>query len=688
MILKLRPSFSQFNLELPDPDAFRSQLKTWRTVSSAFPPASTTSSSPPSPPANGPPPFVLQVVLDSSDLTSNQTVVLSDERGRRVRVEPPAAPSLLEQQNRYGHAIARPASAAGYARRPISPYPPPAASTGVGAVHGKHQSGTSSAGTRSPARGSNASTNATPPIVLEQWTLNLVPFSSAEPESRRRPGTSGEAPGFHPGSSEPSPVSSATASTSYSYASATAPPPPSAVELATVYKHSILHFRTLYSLVRTLPAFSLARTLARSRKGLSTAASGGGGSRVEGALAGSADMKGGGARPAVMTRHGAGLGVGVRLVQATNGGGSKRRPPGPEGLPPAPADEDEQDEVVAVDVALDGGDDATSAPRPTARAGAASSRQRPTSEKVVFPGVLTPFGYVAGEPLKFFFDPMTPSAVHTLTGLDIRTAPWYFRSSTASIPTLPLKTSRPSSRLGLSMRTFSAPPSHATRVRPPFLLPLAAARETRPRRTRWSGRARYPSRGRFSLAQQIDRSAGRLAAYVAKRTNQDFPRHQQHRAVPPTALCPRDARAEHRTSRRRTHLCVANQSCARRLPLCRCPRAHRVRRARSRRRNRRRRADTVQRAALGPAKLSVRQAARLRRRRSQERLPPAPVLARPSSRHSSRFLELAGRASAGPVPASSGPVRSAAVPAVRPVRVLPKSVLHPMLLDRTPADQA
>lgn len=391
MILTLRPSFSQFNLELPDPDAFRSQLKTWRTVSSAFPPASTTSSSPPSPPANGPPPLVLQVVLDSSDLTSNQTVVLSDERGRRVRVESPASPSLLEQQNRYGHAIVRPASAAGYARRPISPYPPPASSTGVGAVHGKHQSGTSSAGTRSPARGSNASTNATPPIVLEQWTLNLVPFSSAEPEVRSRQRTSGDAAGSHPGSSEPSPVSSATGSTSYSYPSATAPPPPSAVELATVYKHSILHFRTLYSLVRTLPAFSLARTLARRRKGLSTAASGGG-SRVEGGLGGSADLTGGGARPAVMARHGAGLGVGVRLVPATSGGGSKRRPSGHEGLPPAPADEDEQDDVVAVDVALDGGDDAASAPRSAAKDGAASAKRRSTSEKIVFPGVLTPFG--------------------------------------------------------------------------------------------------------------------------------------------------------------------------------------------------------------------------------------------------------------------------------------------------------
>lgn len=389
----------QFNLELPDPDTFRSQLKTWRTVSSALPPAATatttTSSSSSPSPSNGPPPLVLQVVLDSSDLTSNQTVVLSDERGRRVRVESPAAPSP-EQQNRYGHAIVRPASAAGYARRPISPYPPSVASTGVGAVHGKHQSGTSSAGTRSPARGSTASANATPPIVLEQWTLNLIPFPSAEPESRRRQKTSGDAPGSHPGSSEPSPVSSATtASTSYSYPSATALPPPSPVELATVYKHSILHFRTLYSLVRTLPAFSLARTLARRRKGLATAPSGGG-NRAEGGLTGSADrdqfMAGGGARPGAMTRHGAGLGVRVRLVSATSDGGSKHRPARHEGLPPAPPHEDEQDGVVAVDVSLDGGDDASSALRSAAKDGAATAKRRPTSEKIVFPGVQTPFG--------------------------------------------------------------------------------------------------------------------------------------------------------------------------------------------------------------------------------------------------------------------------------------------------------
>ncbi|GAA5864248.1 hypothetical protein JCM3774_001269 [Rhodotorula dairenensis] len=395
---KTRRSNKWFNLELPDPEGFRSQLKTWRTVSASFPNPTTSSSSAFSPtdPTDSPPPLVLQVLLDSSDLTSNQTVVLSDQRGRRVRVEPPASPSA-EQQNRYGHAIARPASAAGYGRRTVN-LPPPASSSAAGAVHGTHRSGTNSAGTRSPARGS-IGTHTASPIVLEEWTLQLMPFSRSESKSRPpRGGPAGETSPSLPGSSEPSPLSSATASTSYSYPSATAPPP--AVELATVYKHSILHFRTLYSLARTLPAYSLARTLARRRKGLAPGNMAGPGRGDDGARDERDSAVGAGTRAGLKLRAGAGLAIGVRLLQAT--GGDKPAVSTQSRLPPAPAGENEQDEVIAVDVPLDTNDDtSTSAWTPRGGVGGTGGgpgrndpQRRKTTERIVFPGVLTPFGHL------------------------------------------------------------------------------------------------------------------------------------------------------------------------------------------------------------------------------------------------------------------------------------------------------
>ncbi|GAA5983916.1 hypothetical protein JCM10908_005973 [Rhodotorula pacifica] len=404
---KTRRSNKWFNLELPDPEAFRSQLKTWRTVSSSLPSASSPSSSssathPEPASSGGPPPLVLQVVLDSSDLTSNQTVVLSDQRGRRVRVEPPAS-HHQQQQNQYGHAIARPASAAGYGRRAISPYPPPTSATGAGAVHGAYRPGTSSAGTRSPARGS-VSANAMPPIVLEQWTLDLVPVaapSTAESRSRRK-GETGEVSPPHPGSSDPSPLSSGTASTSYSYPSATAPaptsapavPPPTAIELATVYKHSILHFRTLYSLVRTLPAYTLARTLARRRKGLATTLGGGGARRGEGGAGESRDREHSTTRTGGIPRNGAGLSVGVRLQAGSKAHSSSADQPPVSAA--TPIDDVHQDEeVIAVNVPLDGAEDSSVAAW-TARGGPGGAetggRTRKTTEQIVFPGVVTPFG--------------------------------------------------------------------------------------------------------------------------------------------------------------------------------------------------------------------------------------------------------------------------------------------------------
>ena len=109
--------------------------------------------------------MVLDIILDTCNTSPNQVLVLSDQRGRRVRVDP-------------------------------SPSPP--------------QSGVASPRT------------ARPNVILERWTLQLTgPF---------RPGS-----------------------------------PP---ELPSVYKHAIVVFRTLFTLVRALPAWGLYRRLARRRAGV------------------------------------------------------------------------------------------------------------------------------------------------------------------------------------------------------------------------------------------------------------------------------------------------------------------------------------------------------------------------------------------------------------------------------------
>ncbi|GAA5999798.1 hypothetical protein JCM10207_005915 [Rhodosporidiobolus poonsookiae] len=179
-----------FNLELPDQDLFRAELKTWRSVSALV--ASSSSSTSPSSSASPlpstsaslahrslVPPLTLETILDVSDLTPNQVLVLqpSTPGGKRLRVDP---------------SLASPTS-------PSHPSAPPSA----------------------------------PTVVLERWTLRLLPLPST-----------------------PSPSSSA---------SAPSPPPP---DLPDIYKHSILHFRALFALVRALPAYALHRSLARRRAGV------------------------------------------------------------------------------------------------------------------------------------------------------------------------------------------------------------------------------------------------------------------------------------------------------------------------------------------------------------------------------------------------------------------------------------
>ncbi|GAA5935676.1 hypothetical protein JCM1841_004940 [Sporobolomyces salmonicolor] len=192
---------SWFNLTLPEADLFRTQLKTWRCVSALlFPSTASPSSSSPSF-TSAAPPLVLSVLLDVSDLTPNQVLVFSDQRGRRVRVDPALAGSPV-------------ASSAGPSPGLRSPRSGAAGSAGGGG-HGQ-----------------------APTVVLERWELTLDAHSASSPSS-----------------------SSSSSSTSALQA-------PSPSELPSVYKHSILHFRALYTLVRTLPAWALHRKLSRRRPGV------------------------------------------------------------------------------------------------------------------------------------------------------------------------------------------------------------------------------------------------------------------------------------------------------------------------------------------------------------------------------------------------------------------------------------
>lgn len=166
-----------------------------------------------------------------------------------------------------------------------------------------------------------------------------------------------------------------------------------------MYKHSILHFRTLYSLARTLPAYALARTLALKRKGLA-AGSGADTSRSDQGAPTRDERDSaarGGPRAGPKSRTGAGLAIGIRIHAA---GRNNSAASAQTGFARLPAGEGEPDEAIAVDVPLDAGDDKSAAAW-TPRGGDGNgsdgadqrkARSRKTTERIVFPGVLTPFG--------------------------------------------------------------------------------------------------------------------------------------------------------------------------------------------------------------------------------------------------------------------------------------------------------
>lgn len=192
----LTKSLLQFNLTLPENDYFKTELKTWRTISTLITspsPSSTSSSFLSSSPSSSPiPSLVLSVYLDVSDLTPNQVLVLSDQRGRRTRVDRNLANPRSHSNPRSPSSIPRSRSRGGIS------------TPGVG-------------------------NSSVPTVILEQWTLSFQP----------------------------------TPSSTSSYASASSDLNPS-TSLPAVYKHSILHFRSLYTLIKALPAYSLVRKLNRS----------------------------------------------------------------------------------------------------------------------------------------------------------------------------------------------------------------------------------------------------------------------------------------------------------------------------------------------------------------------------------------------------------------------------------------
>ncbi|SCV72029.1 BQ2448_4723 [Microbotryum intermedium] len=140
-----------FNIELADSDVFRNELKTWRSVSALYshtnPPSSSSHPTPmpESPVVTAVPPMILDVLLDTQEMLPNQVLVLSDHRGRRVRVDPTFAIASRRTSN-----TSLPHSGV---RSPLG-------------------AGPSGGGIRPHA------TSAPATVVLERWTLSLSPHPS------------------------------------------------------------------------------------------------------------------------------------------------------------------------------------------------------------------------------------------------------------------------------------------------------------------------------------------------------------------------------------------------------------------------------------------------------------------------------------------------------------------------------
>ncbi|KAM0750104.1 hypothetical protein T439DRAFT_245675 [Meredithblackwellia eburnea MCA 4105] len=185
-----------FNLDLPDtPELFHPHLRPYRSVSAS---------------PTLPPPLTFQILLDTSSLSSNQVLVLSDQRGRRIRVASP-----------------------------------PASATGTGSASGSGIHHKSLGGERSP----RLPPTHNPAVVLERWTIRIDPPPSASSS--------------HPTTSSQSPPPGLSSSPSSHPSSSNQPTSQQTMDLPPVYKHAILHFRTMFTLARTLPAWTLYRRLSK-----------------------------------------------------------------------------------------------------------------------------------------------------------------------------------------------------------------------------------------------------------------------------------------------------------------------------------------------------------------------------------------------------------------------------------------
>ncbi|KAK4047247.1 phosphoribosylformylglycinamidine synthase [Microbotryomycetes sp. JL201] len=196
-----------FNIELLETDHFRNELKTWRNASALLgvppsPSASFAASSLTAPAYDVVPPMVLDIVLDTQDMAPNQVLVLSDQRGKRIRVDPALAT--------------------------VPPLSAPAVRSSGGSPRRE-----SASGLRSPISGRAPLAQAPATVVLERWIIKLSSPSSPSPQ---QPSSSAQ--------SLPSSIAS---------------------ELPAVYKHAIVQFRSLYSLVRLMPSWNVHRRLSRRR---------------------------------------------------------------------------------------------------------------------------------------------------------------------------------------------------------------------------------------------------------------------------------------------------------------------------------------------------------------------------------------------------------------------------------------
>ncbi|GAA6024582.1 hypothetical protein JCM11491_000287 [Sporobolomyces phaffii] len=249
---------SWFNLTLPENEHFRTELKTWRNISTLLGSPALVDSTP----STTVPTLSISVYLDGSDLTANQVLVLSDQKGRRTRVDRTLAHQDPRSSDRPGPAAPAPAAVP-----------------------------------RSRSRGGRGSSQSPTSVVLEEWTLAF------DPSRRVRPAPS-PPPSHDHDHHDHAPSSSSSSSTSDLGRRPTPTTSPTgSVSLPSVYKHSILHFRSLHTLVKLLPTYSLARKLNRSTHAATGPRRGGGG----GAPGGPGGGPGGG-----LTMTG-GLKIGVRV---------------------------------------------------------------------------------------------------------------------------------------------------------------------------------------------------------------------------------------------------------------------------------------------------------------------------------------------------------------------------------------